>query len=71
MRKVLNNKTDFDDSRINIEFEDIDITVYINNKEDIATVMENFESVVCLASNRKGNDKDIDIDLKDIDINRK
>lgn len=66
LRKVLKNKTNFDESRVCITFKDITITVYTNNKEDLIIAMESFERIVNKALERKGNEKYIDIEVEDI-----
>lgn len=57
LRKVLKNKTSFNESCVYITFKDITITVYTNDKEDLIIALENFERVVNKALKRKGNEK--------------
>ena len=67
LRKVLKNKTNFEESRVHITFKDITITVYIDNKEDLIIAMESFERIVNKAlKRRKNNEKGIEIEIQDI-----
>lgn len=70
LKKVLKNKTSFEESRVYITFKDITITVYADNKEDLIIVMESFEKIVNIAIERKGEERYIDIEVEDITKNQ-
>jgi hypothetical protein len=66
LRKVLSPKTDFNESRINLSFKDINVKIYINSFEYIVTIMENMEKVFeYIEENRSEKDR-IKFEAEDI-----
>jgi hypothetical protein len=46
LSQVVRDKEDFDESRILIKFNDFDVTIYFNKKEDLIFVFENLNKII-------------------------
>jgi hypothetical protein len=67
LSKITCDKEDFDESRINIKFENCNINIYCNKKDDLHYATENMKDILITVI-RDGNhfDKEIDIDIEEI-----
>lgn len=73
LKKVLEKKKGFEESRIELVFEDIVVTFYINGKDEILTVMQNLDIVFGYIGKHKGDNKYLDLSISDLNevLNKK
>jgi hypothetical protein len=66
--KVIDNKQDFDESRIYLEFTDINLKIYANNKEDYLFVLENIKPILIYiqTTNLTTREQEMGIDVSKI-----
>ncbi|KUO77246.1 MAG: hypothetical protein APF77_01195 [Clostridia bacterium BRH_c25] len=66
LKKVLHNRNSFEESRVNINFIDTNITIYTFSEDEIIKIVSNIDNIIGYIKENNFNDKDYDFFYSEI-----